>query len=341
MWTWYAAVRARTSLSDDALDKRFLDSENRRLRYFHRIRHLGHTPKKRPRSGPGDGTLVDRVERDPDFRGTAKFYNSPFWTLVGPRSLDLHETRELLFQFTKEHGLYRASTEACNVARHFGVTDRAFEDPPQHALQKALKPISKRADIEDLALLGLQFREALLLCELEPALLLKTALSQAIINFKRRFPLSDMAEFVLDLLVARRIFRNEVYVPLGRGNMELYVLDLDKHAGTGKQSKRRPLNRMEIRSFTVPNMNILYENDLNDVRRPWVSINPTLRVFIDNFYALQDETDRVDGNRWYDKYIDQSIATNRNVVRKLKRLSSPRIDELKRIKALLKQSRRT
>lgn len=86
--TWYLSIKTKENLNDSQLDilfgpddgdgKRRVSSD--RLKIFEAIRKNGSIPSDGTMGGRGFN-LIERVDADPSYSGTANIINSPFWTL--------------------------------------------------------------------------------------------------------------------------------------------------------------------------------------------------------------------------------------------------------------------
>lgn len=287
MWVWYAGVKMRTGLSDDALDKRFLNTGNRRPRHFNRIKHLGHAP--RPGNSKNSRWLIDLVDSDPEFHGTARLFDTPFWQLVGPKYLDLDATRTLLFPLTKALGLYRVNETQAHVARRFQVKDPAFDFPADRIKQDLTRTLSDRAKIDDLAILGLLFREALLTCELEQAIHYRKAVVKAAKKFECSICLDGAGRTTFWLLINRRLLRNQLHIPVYNANEEYSDWRLGMFNTTSWDTAAKSFSTPDIFKKRQWLAWLSFQEDPDDIGHAYVKMSPTLQYFLQNYDVLNAE----------------------------------------------------
>jgi hypothetical protein len=176
---WYWEVRARSELTDYSLNRRFCTIETADgesvyvTRAFERIRRLGAAPisvgKRR------DFDLVDRVDRDPLFTGTAEVFRAPFWVFLRIPDLDVPALQEFIKHMLSRLEMYRPNwLEAAPAVRE------TWFDPPSSEYAQSIKELVALGTLDSVTMVGALYREALQLLELELAIHLKTAFQHAL-----------------------------------------------------------------------------------------------------------------------------------------------------------------
>ena len=114
--TWYLSIKTKENLNDSQLDilfgpddgdgKRRVSSD--RLKIFEAIRKNGSIPSDGTMGGRGFN-LIERVDADPSYSGTANIINSPFWTLLENEPLSVEKLRQIVVKCVINLGLANES----------------------------------------------------------------------------------------------------------------------------------------------------------------------------------------------------------------------------------------
>ena len=210
-WVWYAALMKRSFRRDDDLDLLIPGAKqnpkpDERLRTFARIRRLGHDPGT-PHQKAGRQTLVEAFDALPDYRGSARIYNSRFWDLLTPPGLDAKEISQMVAELLVEHQLYRASPAEAVVGREMFPKAEAFSPfvSVTKNYRQIVRSLGDTGDIDDLALLSALYREAVHNFAIGHAEVLLEQLVTATWNFAGNIWLADDAKLLYHALVKRRI----------------------------------------------------------------------------------------------------------------------------------------
>lgn len=196
---WYYAVKSRTSLSDYQLDLLFLEKLGRRpkdpqmrSRIFETIRLHGTLPSNgnHPKR---DFDLIQLVEEEAAFSGTAELFYSPYWQLLTRNDLEIVVYHDIAQAAMSRLGLARADYYGEKAFR--SVFHQSYEKSmpifpmPSDYIHKAygqmLQDIMKSSPptLDHLVLLGALFREAYLACALEVAIQTKECYSDIIVEY--------------------------------------------------------------------------------------------------------------------------------------------------------------
>lgn len=189
---WYLAVKSRGQWSDYKLDIEFARkigemprSGMDRRRAFEELRRTGRVPT--------EGThwrrefdLVRNVEAHPDFKGTADYFYSAFWTLLKPVPMQLPVVKQMVDSELKRADLYRPSDKMSVMLEILGNSGKSFpqiscEDKYRVFLENRLQSLP--FDLNIFALLGSLFREAYLGGALEIAVILKNLFIEKLEEF--------------------------------------------------------------------------------------------------------------------------------------------------------------
>lgn len=186
---WYYAVKSRTSLSDYQLDLFFLEKLGRRpkdpqmrSRIFETIRLQGTLPSSgnHPKR---DFDLIQLVEEEAAFAGTAAVFHSPYWQLLTRNDFDIAVYHEIAQAAMSRLGLARTDYygEQC-ISNSWHRTSQKImpgiplpNDYMYKAYGRLLQHVIKSCPptLDRLVLLGALFREAYLACALEIAIQVK------------------------------------------------------------------------------------------------------------------------------------------------------------------------
>ncbi|MCD5361072.1 hypothetical protein [Chromobacterium aquaticum] len=196
---WYYAVKSRTSLSDYQLDLFFLEKLGRRpkdpqmrSRIFETIRLHGTLPSNgnHPKR---DFDLIQLVEEEADFVGTAELFYSPYWQLLTRNDLEIDVYHDIAQAAMSRLGLARADYYGekafqilCRQAHEKLMPDLSMPSAyVREVYGKMLQDIMKSSPptLDHLVLLGALFREAYLACSLEVAIQIKECYSDLIVEY--------------------------------------------------------------------------------------------------------------------------------------------------------------
>ncbi|WP_137009031.1 hypothetical protein [Aquitalea aquatilis] len=183
---WYYAVKSRTSLSDYQLDLFFLEKLGRRpkdpqmrSRIFETIRLHGTLPSNgnHPKR---DFDLIQLVEEETAFAGTAELFYSPYWQLLTRNDLEIVVYHDIAQAAMSRLGLARTDyygeksiRNICHQSHEKVMPSLPIPNDYMYKmygqmLHKVMK--SGSPTLDNLVLLGALFREAYLACALEIAI---------------------------------------------------------------------------------------------------------------------------------------------------------------------------
>lgn len=212
---WYYAVKARTTLNDYQLDLMFLGKLGKlptypqgRLRLFENVRLYGTLPStgNHPKR---DFDLIQLVDEQEEFAGTAGVFHSPYWQL-----LTLHNNEIEFYKKIAEGALSRLGLVRLDFKGKFGMDymfDRAYEqtapglpiqnDYLQDRYNLSLQYVIKASPptLDRLVLLGALFREAYLAGILEIAIQIKGLYCEILEDYIRQDWLKPVAHTLQDL----------------------------------------------------------------------------------------------------------------------------------------------
>ena len=191
---WYYAVKSRTSLSDYQLDLFFLERLGRRpkdpqmrSRIFETIRLHGTLPSNgnHPKR---DFDLIQLVEGEAAFAGTAELFYSPFWQLLTRNDFDIVVYHDIAQAVMSRLGLARADYFGEKAIRNICYQHYEKVMPSNYMykmygkmLQEVMK--SSSSTLDNLVLLGALFREAYLACSLEVAIQIRDCYCELLADY--------------------------------------------------------------------------------------------------------------------------------------------------------------
>lgn len=186
---WYYAVKSRTPLSDYQLDLFFLEKLGRRpkdpqmrSRIFETVRLRGTLPSSgnHPKR---DFDLIQLVEGEAAFTGTAAVFHSPYWQLLTRNDFDIAVYHEIVQATMARLGLARTDYYGEQFIHASWYQNRQeiipgtplSNDYMFKAYGRLLQHVinSCPPTLDRLVLLGALFREAYLACALEIAIQVK------------------------------------------------------------------------------------------------------------------------------------------------------------------------
>lgn len=212
---WYYAVKSRTSLSDYQLDLFILEKLGRRpkdpqmrSRIFETIRLRGTLPSNgnHPKR---DFDLIQLVEEEAAFAGTAELFYSPFWQLLTRNDFDIVVYHDIAQTAMSRLGLartdYFGEKAVQNIYRQ--RYERMMPGLPMpndymykmygQLLQDVMK--SSSPTLDNLVLLGALFREAYLACALEIAIQVKNCYCELLTEYVCQDWLDPIAETLQEI----------------------------------------------------------------------------------------------------------------------------------------------
>ncbi|AXE35467.1 hypothetical protein [Chromobacterium phragmitis] len=196
---WYYAVKSRTTLSDYQLDLFFLEKLGRRpkdpqmrSRIFETIRLHGTLPSNgnHPKR---DFDLIQLVEEEADFVGTAELFYSPYWQLLTRNDFDIAVYHDIAQAAMDRLGLARTDYYGEKAIRN--ICHQGYEKvmpslpmPKDYMCKmygKMLQEVMKSSSptLDNLVLLGALFREAYLACALEIAIQIRDCYCELLTNY--------------------------------------------------------------------------------------------------------------------------------------------------------------
>ncbi len=189
--TWYWLVRSRSELSDYALNHRFIEASPKggAPKAFDRVRKHGVVPtdatppdSDRKARSRRDYSLVERVDQEPSFHGTAAVFRAPFWRVVSHPTMDVQDIRAIVKATSEALGLLRP--DLLHAKRLLGDDLQSPLYAETHML--AVADLARRACIDSLGLLASLFREALLFAELDLCILLREGFQSGLHRYADR-----------------------------------------------------------------------------------------------------------------------------------------------------------
>lgn len=270
-WTWYAAVMSRHYQVDDDMDVDFVPgaadrAPDERFRTFARIRRLGQDPTKERKDGT---TLVDAVDADARYKGTAKVYRSSFWELLKPPAKTPDQIDRLIDSLAAARGLYRATSAEAPIGK------TPYPKAPGFALgatvtdeyRKFTEALAVSGDIDDLALLCALYRQAVFSFSVEHAKHLMNEVMEASTYFASRISLHDDAQLLFDALITRRVIGNDWSL---QASDEAIAIVKEAYKGARSIRGKKLLDRRI-------QVHALYIDDIivdKNVTRPFVPVSP-------------------------------------------------------------------
>lgn len=229
---WYWAVKARGRWCDSDLNIefiRYLDGtkyiKEEQVHVFEDIRKMGVMPssgKHRLR----DFDLVERVDADPNFSGTARVMNSPFWRLLKAMPGDLQEAIKLADEclcylgLKRVHGdealLWLASCDRWQPQAERHGLHKDFVSDFEYLLQRATKHLP--IDLDSLTLFGAMYREACLSFRPENAEVLGHYFDISLMEFCSQSWISAVAPELEDIARHRVLYGEKDYLPAEIGS---------------------------------------------------------------------------------------------------------------------------
>lgn len=224
---WYHAVKSRGNWTDYRLDMRFGQAEgpivtdgSGRTRVFSVIRKKASIPCT-GNHHHRTFDLVERVESDPNFRGTRSIIRSIFWDLLELPPADLKVSRSFVSTCLEQLNLTRLSDidaldwvwymseELFRVDR--GSLKSGGASPYEACLVDATKGLP--LDLDLLALFGGLFREACLSCNLKTAEIAQILFCISLEQFCSQQWLGEHAYVLFDLAKNRILYGKKGYFP--------------------------------------------------------------------------------------------------------------------------------
>ncbi|HVA54380.1 MAG TPA: hypothetical protein VNI53_01070 [Gammaproteobacteria bacterium] len=298
IWVVCAWLKAREDRTDDKFDEvpypkpvTNNDNNDRRRRLFSRMRLLGDDPEDRNQTR--GFSIIERFDSHHAYQGCAGLYQSAFWDLIIPPGLGLLETREKLEALAKVRNFFRATPEQRTVGQKFLPNEPAFQQESAHGGKKLVKSLVRGSRIDDLAMLGLLYREALLSFALDDALFLRQELTVALARFCLSLRIPSEHRALFELLVERRLIRNRWdAVDLARADKLEREVDrrLDMLLPRESDFRRNVRGTRKRRSRKTLNFSLLVAQESGlDVRSPWVPFNSKLQHFVEHYEVFQRE----------------------------------------------------
>jgi len=301
IWVVCAWLKARNDRIDDKFDDILFprtginkkDDQATRRRLFSRMRLLGDDPEDRNRSR--GFSVIKRFDTRRAYRGCARLYKSVFWDLIIPPGLDLLETRKKLETLAKELNIFCATLEQRVVGRSFLPNEPAFQQRSAYSYKKFVKALVRGSSIDDLAMLGLMYREALLSYILDDALFLRQELAVASARFCQSLQITHEHQALFEFLIERRLIRNRwdaIEPDFEKTNKIIREVEqqLDRvlpHNSDFRRDVHRARKRRSRENF---DFSLLLNQDPKEIESgPWVPLNSRLKHFI-NHYEIFDKT---------------------------------------------------
>lgn len=237
---WYYAVKARTPISDYQLDLFFLEKVGRRpkdtqkrTRLFETVRLHGTLPSSGKHHNR-DFDLIELVDQEEIYAGTADIFHSPYWQLLTKNDNDI-----LVYQKIAQDAMTRLGLARLDQDGNYGANylfAKAFEqknfrssvhkntlpdpqklllglinnfniDLPKNysnffesyewLLRAAIR--SRPTSLDTLVLLGALFREAYLSSALEIAIILKKIYCETLEEYTQQAWLNPVGDILLEI----------------------------------------------------------------------------------------------------------------------------------------------
>ncbi len=285
-YIWVARLRQMHWLSDDWMDSTFLPKSpsGERRRTFIRVRREGNDvePGSIKRYGY---SVVDKIDAHPMFKGSARWYRTPLHQLLIPPGLTAEETTAELHALARRLGLFRATMHQGWVGKAFLPNDKAFECYSEERLKLFTEFLKTRGHIDDVAMLGLLYREAVGQRAFELAVALWAEFVEALMNMGRNLGLPQVQADLLLILAQRRISKDD-WSPL--------ILSEQTRQETAEHAVWME-NIFTVAGHENINKKWLQQTDLQmlvrqekhratyEVAHNWTSVSPELQYLLDNF----------------------------------------------------------
>lgn len=235
---WYYAVKSRTSLSDYQLDLLFLEKLGRRpkdpqmrSRIFETVRLQGSLPS-RGNHPKRDFDLIQLVEEEAAFTGTAAVFYSPYWQLLTRKDLDIAVYHEIAQEAMNRLGLARTDFDGEKYMQEYWRGKHEANKPAAiryndcmydlygTLLRGALK--ASQPTLDGLVLLGALFREAYLACALEIAIQIKNLYCEFLAEYVSQAWLRPVSEKLQEVGEDYLIFSHAYEYMLGLNKNSSY-----------------------------------------------------------------------------------------------------------------------
>lgn len=211
MWARMAYVQFK-EMSWDEMDSRLLygpDADHpKRRRIMHRIYREGHDPANVDVLGTKTN-LVNALNAQDKWPGSAAFYDSPFWHLVTPPARTLEEQCQIGFSAMNAVAWYQVNDEEARIGLGFRKKESAFQADSISIIRRSATLLANIGGLDELCVLCVQFRMAMDKLSLKIAGIYLDAARRAVSRLSQRLNLGDDIKGDLWILVEKRVFRND------------------------------------------------------------------------------------------------------------------------------------
>ena len=212
-WIWYSLVQSESLLSDDDLDRVFVqlvDQDPKRPKTFARIRRMGSAPTDvrgyRKKSSIYAAVHSEENQRNGDFEHARRAFESPLWEILTVRDLNHERIQEIIWTITHARGLTRVDPhELEDLDAIVRDTDLLKAIGLSITDKDCLTEIYLPQDLDAVAVLAALYREALTAHSLKRAVLLQDAISTVCMNFLAAWRPPDFLTSLLLRLIDDRI----------------------------------------------------------------------------------------------------------------------------------------
>lgn len=211
MWARMAYVQFK-EMSWDEMDSRLLYGPDaghpNRRRIMHRIYREGHNPTNVDVLGTKTN-LVNALNAQDKWPGSAAFYDSPFWHLVTPPAYTLEKQSQIGISAMNAIGWYQVNDEEARIGIGFRKKESAFQADSISIIRRSATLLVNIGGLDELCVLCVQFRMAMDKLSLKIAGIYLDAARRAVSRLSQRLNLEDDIKGDLWILVEKRVFRND------------------------------------------------------------------------------------------------------------------------------------
>lgn len=215
-WIWYSLVRSESLLSDDDLDRAFVqltDKDLKRPRTFARIWGMGSAPTDtrgyRKKSSVYAAVHSEENRRNGDFEHARRAFESPVWELLTDRDVSQNRIQEIIWTITDARGLTRVAPHEIDDLSAI-VQDPSLLKSIGLSLddKDCLTDVYLPQDLDAVAVLAALYREALTEHNLSRASHLQFSISSVCMNFLAAWRPPDFLINLMLRLIDDRICGN-------------------------------------------------------------------------------------------------------------------------------------
>lgn len=215
-WIWYSLVQSESLLSDDDLDRTFIqlvDKDPKRPRTFARIRRMGSAPTDmrgyRKKSSIYAAVHSEENQRSGDFEDARRAFESPLWEILTNRDLSQERLQEIIWTITHARGLTRVGKHELDDLDAIVRDTELLKSIGLSIIDKdCLTDVYLPQDLDAVAVLSALYREALAAHNLTRAALLQNSISNVCMNFLAAWRPPDFLISLILRLIDDRICGN-------------------------------------------------------------------------------------------------------------------------------------